>query len=74
MDLCADMLLDHLPREGPFAMEGARLCPAFRRITTRLAMVGRQNAAFNADRLLNRFILFPVRPSDDPTVRPLSCC
>ena len=59
MDLCGDMLLDHLPREGPFAVEAARLCPPFRRLATRLPGVGRRHAALNADRLLNRFILFP---------------
>ena len=59
MDLCGDMLLDHLPREGPFAVEAVRLCPPFHRLATRLPSVGRWHAAFNADRLLNRFILFP---------------
>jgi len=59
MDLCGDMLLDHLPREGPFAVEAARLCPPFRRLATRLPMVGQRRAALNADRSLNRFILFP---------------
>ena len=59
MDLCGDMLLDHLPREGPLAVEADRLCPPFRRLATRLPVVGRRRAAFNADRLLNRFILFP---------------
>ena len=59
MDLCGDMLLDHLPREGPFAVEAARLCPPFNRLATWLPVVGQRHAAFNADRLLNRFILFP---------------
>ncbi len=59
MDLCGDMLLAHLPREGPFAVEAARLCPPFRRLAARLPAVGRRNAAFNADRLLNRFVHFP---------------
>jgi glycosyltransferase involved in cell wall biosynthesis len=59
MDLCGDLLLDHVPRDGPFALEAARLCPPFRRLATRLPVVGRRRAAFNADRLLNRFILFP---------------
>ena len=59
MDLCGDMLLDHLPRDGPFAVEAARLCPPFNRLATRLPVVGQRHAAFNADRLLNRFILFP---------------
>ncbi len=59
MDLCGEMLLRHLPREGPFAVEATRLCPPFRRLANRLPVVGRRHAAFNADRLLNRFILFP---------------
>jgi glycosyltransferase involved in cell wall biosynthesis len=59
MDLCGEMLLDHLPRAGPFAVEAARVCPPFRRLATRLPVVGRRNGAFNADRLLNRFVLFP---------------
>ena len=59
MDLCGDMLLDHLPRHGPYALEAARLCPPFRRLATSLPVVGRRCAALNADRLLNRFILFP---------------
>jgi hypothetical protein len=32
MDLCGDMLLDHLPRDGPFSVEAGRLCPPFRRL------------------------------------------
>lgn len=52
MDLCADMLLAHLPT-------AERVCPPFRRLATRLPVVGRKNVAFNADRLLNRFITFP---------------
>ena len=59
MDLCGDMLLDHLPRDGPLAVDAGRFCPPFRRLATRLPVVGRRHAAFNADRLLNRFILFP---------------
>jgi glycosyltransferase involved in cell wall biosynthesis len=59
MDLCGNMLFAHLPREGPLALEVARLCPPFRRLTTRLPAVGRGNSAFNADRLLNRFVHFP---------------
>jgi hypothetical protein len=58
MDLSGDMLLDHPPRECPFAVEAARLCPPFRRLATRLPVVGRRRATLNVDRLLNRFILF----------------
>jgi glycosyltransferase involved in cell wall biosynthesis len=59
MDLCGDMLLDHLTREGPFGVEATRLCPQFRRLSTRLPVFGRQHGAFNVDLLLNRFVLFP---------------
>jgi glycosyltransferase involved in cell wall biosynthesis len=59
MDLCAEMFVGHLPGNGPFALESARLCPRFCRLATRLPVVGRGPAAFNADRLLNRFVLFP---------------
>jgi hypothetical protein len=57
MDLCGDMLLAHLPWDGPLAVEAARLCPLFRQLATRLPVAGRRHAALNADRLLNRFIL-----------------
>src|SRR5258707_1038665 len=59
MDLCGDMLLAHLPRSGPLGIQPARLCPPFRRLATRLPALGRRNASFNADRLLNRFVLSP---------------
>jgi glycosyltransferase involved in cell wall biosynthesis len=59
MDLCGDMLLAHLPRTGALAVETARLCPPFRRLAARLPAVGRRHAAFNADRVLNRFVHFP---------------
>ena len=58
MDLCGDMLLDNLPQGGPFGVKAARLCPPFRRFATRFPLISR-HAALNADRLLNRFILFP---------------
>ena len=32
MDLCGDMLLDHMPRDGPLAVEASRLWPPFRRL------------------------------------------
>lgn len=58
MDLCADLLLAHLPAVRPI-IESERVCPAFVRFATRLPVIGRKNAAFNADRLLNRFVTFP---------------
>ncbi|WP_435022613.1 glycosyltransferase (plasmid) [Tundrisphaera sp. TA3] len=59
MDLCGDMLLDHLPRQGPLATEPARLCPKFRPVAARVPILGRRGAAFNADRLFNRFVAYP---------------
>ncbi len=55
MDLCAGMLTAHLPPE----VSGERVCPPFRRMFSRLPVVGKRNVAFNADRLLNRFVSFP---------------
>jgi glycosyltransferase involved in cell wall biosynthesis len=58
MDLCAEMLLRHLPdASGP--VEGSRVCPPFRRRFQRLPIVWRRRWALNADRLLNRFWDFP---------------
>ena len=59
MELCGEMLLDHLPRTGSFALEAGRLCPPFCRLATRMPVFSRRRAAFNADRFLNRFIVFP---------------
>ena len=59
MDLAADMLVAHLPRCGPGAIEVHAVSPSFRRVATRLPVLGRRNAAFNADRLLNRFVRYP---------------
>jgi glycosyltransferase involved in cell wall biosynthesis len=59
MDLCGEMLVDHLSQAGPLALQAARLCPPFRRFLSGLPVVGRRHAAFNADRVLNRFIFFP---------------
>ena len=53
MDLCADQLLAHLPTD---ALRAADLEAPFRRLFQRVPVVGRKNAAFNADRLLNRHI------------------
>ena len=58
MDLCADELLAHLPAAVP-GLAAADLAPPFRRRFQRLPLVGRRNAAFNADRLLNRHVYLP---------------
>lgn len=56
MDLCAEMLLTHLP-DGSVAVE--RLVPSFRRCFGGIPVISRVGAAGNADRLLNRFVRFP---------------
>ena len=52
MDLCADQLLTHLAAVPGVAAIDLEL--PFRRRATRLPRIGRTNAAFNLDRLLNR--------------------
>jgi len=59
MDLCGEMLLAHLPMSGSHAVEPTRVCPPFRRLASRLPLIGGKKAAFNADRLLNRFVMYP---------------
>jgi glycosyltransferase involved in cell wall biosynthesis len=56
MDLAAEMLLTHAPTGNPSAH---RVCPPFRRRLGRLPWLGRRRLAFNADRLLNRFVDYP---------------
>jgi glycosyltransferase involved in cell wall biosynthesis len=59
MDLCGDMLLAHLPREGPHSVDPARLCPPFHTLASWPALLGCRRAAINAERLFNRFVNFP---------------
>ena len=59
MDLCGDMLLAHLPRPGRSAWRPPASARRSAGSLGRLPAVGRRNAAFNADRLLNRFVHFP---------------
>lgn len=59
MGLCGEMLLAHLPPTGPLAVRPEEVRPPFRRVLTRVPVAGRRKTAFNADRLLNRFALFP---------------
>jgi glycosyltransferase involved in cell wall biosynthesis len=60
MDRVASMLIDQLERHHSEAFEPARVCPPFRRAGTRLPLVGRSRLAFNGDRFLNRFRLYPA--------------
>ena len=59
MDLCGEMLLENMPASGPFALKAERECPRFRHVATGLPRLGRHRSAFNADRLINRFAVFP---------------
>ena len=52
MDLCAESLQRQLPASE-------RLTPRFRRVCSRMPILGGRKAAFNGDRLLNRFIFYP---------------
>lgn len=58
MDLVADQLLAHLPAAMPEVV-ATDIAPPFRRVVGSIPVVGRRNAAFNADRLLNRHVLLP---------------
>jgi glycosyltransferase involved in cell wall biosynthesis len=53
MDLCADQLLTHLPSE----IEATDVAPEFTRVFGRVPGAGRPG--FNADRVLNRYLLLP---------------
>ena len=58
MDLVAEMLWTHL--QGPqWGVHAERIRPAMIRRATRLPWMNKKNAAFNADRLLNRFWDYP---------------
>lgn len=59
MDLCADMLLNEFSSNASLGLRATRVGPTFRRLATRLPVLGRCRPALNADRLLNRFVLFP---------------
>lgn len=56
MDLCADQLLAHLP---PDLVAATDLEAPFTRRFQRVPVIGGRNAAFNADRLLNRHLTLP---------------
>jgi glycosyltransferase involved in cell wall biosynthesis len=59
MDLCADMLADHLRRDHAGRLRAELVCPPFCRRFGRLPVFGRRAIAFNADRFLNRLIDYP---------------
>jgi glycosyltransferase involved in cell wall biosynthesis len=59
MDLCAEMLTEHLRRDFRDRLTPVEICPPFRRRLQRLPWLGRRRAAVNADRLLNRLWDYP---------------
>jgi glycosyltransferase involved in cell wall biosynthesis len=62
MDLVAEMLergLTHLV-DGPRFREVTRVAPSLPRLVRRLPKVGTRGAAFNVDRMLTRFGLYPL--------------
>jgi glycosyltransferase involved in cell wall biosynthesis len=58
MDLSAEMLLRGLA-DPALGLHAERVCPPFRHRATRVPLLGRRGAAFNADRVLNRFRDYP---------------
>jgi glycosyltransferase involved in cell wall biosynthesis len=54
MDLCADQLLMHLPKE---LLQVTEVAPPFRRLLSRWPCTSR--TGFNADRFVNRYLLLP---------------
>lgn len=59
MELCADMLADQLRRNFADRVRLTEVRPRFRRRFQSLPFVGTKKAAFNADRLVNRFWDYP---------------
>lgn len=59
MELCADMLTQHLQKDYRERLNVLAWCPPFRRRWQRLPWIGRRRAAFNMDRLLNRLWDYP---------------
>jgi glycosyltransferase involved in cell wall biosynthesis len=59
MDLCAQMLLTHLQSEQAESLQPATIRPAFKKRFQQLPGLGKKRAAWNSDRLLNRFWDYP---------------
>jgi glycosyltransferase involved in cell wall biosynthesis len=59
MDLVADMLVRHLQHEHRESAQVSELCPRFVRFPSRLPVMGRRRAAFTAERIFNRFVVYP---------------
>lgn len=57
MNLCSQMLLDYWYADSRCQID--QICPSFQNRFTRLPAIGTRKAAFNSDRLLNRFWDYP---------------
>jgi glycosyltransferase involved in cell wall biosynthesis len=59
MELCAQMLIEHLQSEQAEFLQVVPVRPTFQKRFQRIPWLSRKRAAFNADRLLNRFWDYP---------------
>jgi len=59
MDLCADMLIEYLQLEHSQDFEVVKICPKFKPRLQLLPWLGQKKAAYNFDRLINRFWDYP---------------
>ncbi|MBW4552125.1 MAG: glycosyltransferase [Aphanocapsa sp. GSE-SYN-MK-11-07L] len=59
MDLCAQMLLQHLQSDHRQTLVASQICPQFVRRCQRIPGFANKHSAFNGDRLLNRFWDYP---------------
>ena len=59
MDLIGDMLTNFLQAQAATGIVASQLRPPMRLRLSRIPLLGRQKAASNADRLLNRFVDYP---------------
>ena len=59
MDLVGQMLLDHLQQNHAGDLQAVRLCPPMVRRYSALPFSSRNRKAYNLDRLVNRFWMYP---------------
>ncbi len=59
MNLCSQMLLKHLKSEQAASVEATQICPNFHWRVSKIPWLAKKRVAYNADRLLNRFLDYP---------------
>jgi glycosyltransferase involved in cell wall biosynthesis len=59
MDLCAQMLIKHLQAEQTKSLQTVSISPPFQQRFQQIPRFGKKQAAFNGDRLINRFWDYP---------------